>query len=172
MKKIHWLAIVVGAFSLVACGGGGAAQQTETTPVAVADDPPPPAEVEEADPEDVRIEGDHLVIDRHINFASDSDEILADSNELIDHIALLLSHHSGEIGHLRIVGHTDAAGGHAHNQDLSERRAAAVARALQERGVTATLDHSGAGETAPLCEEDTDECHDRNRRVEFVIVAD
>ena len=150
---------LIATFS-TACGGGATEASSETTPVATQQEAPPPEEPAEADPEDVRIEGDHLTIDRHINFESDSDVILADSYELLDHIALLLSHH------------TDAAGGDAHNQELSERRAASVAAALQERGVTATLDHVGAGETEPLCEEDTVECHASNRRVEFLIVQD
>ncbi len=171
MKIARSLMILLG-LALAACGGAAAETETDTTPVAVQDDPEPEPVVEAEDPEDVHIEGDHIVIDRHINFESDSDVILGDSGELLDHIALLLSQHSGDIAHLRIVGHTDAAGGHDHNQDLSERRAAAVAAALQERGVTATLDHAGAGETEPLCEEDTDECHARNRRVEFIIVAE
>jgi len=162
---------LIATFS-TACGGGATEASSETTPVATQQEAPPPEEPAEADPEDVRIEGDHLTIDRHINFESDSDVILADSYELLDHIALLLSHHTDDIAHLRIVGHTDAAGGDAHNQELSERRAASVAAALQERGVTATLDHVGAGETEPLCEEDTVECHASNRRVEFLIVQD
>lgn len=167
--------VILGAFgALTACGGSQ--QEEDTTPVAVADEePPPPAEEEPvaaADPEDVHIEGDHITIDRHINFASDEDTILDDSFDLLDHIATLLANHQGEVNHLRIVGHTDAAGGHDHNQDLSERRAAAVVSALQERGVSIALDASGAGETEPLCEDDTDECHASNRRVEFIIVAD
>jgi outer membrane protein OmpA-like peptidoglycan-associated protein len=122
-------------------------------------------------PADVQIEGDHITIDGHINFESDSDVILADSNELLDHIADVVVHHP-EIHHLRIIGHTDAAGGPAHNQDLSERRAAAVLAALQERGVEIDLRSSGVGEDEPVCEEDTDECHAQNRRVEFLIVSD
>ncbi|HJK97655.1 MAG TPA: OmpA family protein [Polyangiaceae bacterium LLY-WYZ-14_1] len=124
------------------------------------------------DPDDVRIVGDHLEVDGTINFATDSDEILADSNELLDHIALLVKNHRDEIAHLKIVGHTDNDGGHDYNQDLSERRAAAVAQALVDRGVDIELEHSGVGETEPVCTEDTDECHARNRRVEFLIVQD
>lgn len=170
MSPKNWLAIA--AIAAIGCGGSPA--QEPTTPEPAVQEPAPeptPEPVAEVDPEDVHIEGDHITIDRHINFESDSDVILADSNELLDHIALLLSHHT-EIAHLRIIGHTDAAGGHDHNQDLSERRAAAVVSALQGRGVTAQLESSGAGETEPVCSEDTDECHAANRRVEFLIVVD
>ncbi|MFT5354118.1 MAG: outer membrane protein OmpA-like peptidoglycan-associated protein [Polyangiales bacterium] len=50
------------------------------------------------------------------------------------------------------------------------QRAAAVVEALRARGVTAELESSGAGEIEPVCQEDTDECHASNRRVEFIIV--
>ena len=153
-----------------ACGGS---QQTETTVVEPEPEPVAVAEpVAAPDPTDVHIEGDHLTIDRHINFATDSDEILADSFELLDHVATLINNHSGEIGHLKIIGHTDTDGGHDHNRDLSNRRAAAVENALRERGVTIQLEHDGVGETEPICSEDTDECHARNRRVEFLIITD
>ncbi len=152
------------------------ASQTEaTTPPPPP--PPEPAPVEtaaapEEDPDDVRIEGDHLVLDGKILFASDSDEILGDSYLLLDHVALLINHHTDEISHLNIVGHTDTSGDAGHNQDLSERRAAAVVAYLRNKGVTVELDHAGAGETQPLCEENTDECNARNRRVEFLIVPE
>jgi len=169
-----WTLVVVfaGFGGLSACGSSATETQTDTTPVAVQEEPPPAEEQPEPEPTDVHIEGDHLTIDRHINFESDSDVILSESNELLDHIATMLSLHQTDIAHLRVIGHTDAAGGHDHNQELSERRAAAVVSALQQRGVTATLDASGDGEATPLCQEDTDECHAQNRRVEFVIVAD
>ncbi|MEM6959093.1 MAG: OmpA family protein, partial [Myxococcota bacterium] len=124
------------------------------------------------EPNDVRIVGDHLEIDGTIQFESDGEAILAESNELLDHIAQLLQAHQEDISHLRVIGHTDAAGGHDYNQSLSERRAAAVVAALQARQVSARLESSGVGETQPVCDEDTDECHARNRRVEFIIVVD
>lgn len=158
------------ALAFAACGGATTEQAQETTPAEETYVSEAPVEEAVADPEDVHIEGDRITFDDHINFASDSDEILSDSDELLDHIALLLSHHTSDIARLRVIGHTDAAGGHEHNQDLSERRAAAVVRALEARGVSAQLESSGAGESEPLCEEDTDECHARNRRVELLIV--
>jgi len=139
---------------------------------------PPPEPVAEAeseaepeaepDPDDVRIEGDHLTIDRMIHFALDSDEILDDSTEILDHIAQVLKNHK-ELVTLHVVGHTDESGDHDHNEELSDRRAAAVVKALRDRDVTLEIDSRGAGETEPLCEEDTDDCHEKNRRVEFLV---
>jgi outer membrane protein OmpA-like peptidoglycan-associated protein len=31
------------------------------------------------------------------------------------------------------------------------------------------MDGRGAGETEHACSEDTDECHEKNRRVEFIV---
>jgi len=164
------------ALALLGGCAGETETETETETTAGAEAEPEPvlnqqATVAWTPPEDVAIEGDRITIDGHINFESDSDVILAESNELLDHIADVVVHHP-EIHHLKIVGHTDAAGGEAHNLELSEKRAAAVMAALQERGVEIDLRASGMGETEHLCEEDTDECHAQNRRVEFLIVSD
>lgn len=136
--------------------------------VMAAKAPEAEAPVAKADPDDVRIEGDHLVIDNKIHFATDSDEILDDSTELLDHIATLLNNHS-ELSTVHVVGHTDATGDADHNQELSEKRAAAVVSALRAREVTQALDSRGAGETQPSCSDDTPECHQENRRVEFLV---
>jgi len=45
-----------------------------------------------------------------------------------------------------------------------------VVRYLRDAGVAQTLTPEGRGETVLLCEEDTDDCNARNRRVEFVII--
>lgn len=121
-------------------------------------------------PPDVHVEADRITIDRHINFETDSDVILTESNELLDNIADTIQHHP-EITALRVVGHTDAVGGPVHNQDLSDRRAAAVVGALEARGVSIALESVGKGETEPLCQDDTEACHAQNRRVEFLIVG-
>lgn len=157
------------ALALVACGDSQAETGAAVSQSSGSEAPVP--SVAELDPDDVHIEGDHITIDGHINFASDSDGILEDSNELLDHIALLISHHPEEVTGLKIIGHTDESGDHDHNVDLSNRRAAAVEQALIARGVTIPLQHEGAGEERPLCTEDTDDCHARNRRVELLIVA-
>lgn len=164
-SRISWMLCLVGA--IVACKPAApATAPSEPTPAPAAEPAPAPAAV--ADPEDVHIEGDHLVIDRHINFAVDRHEILEDSFELLDHVATLLKNHS-EIAKLHVIGHTDSAGGPEHNQKLSEARANAVVEALRSRGATQTLDAAGKGESQHLCSEDTEACHQKNRRVEFVI---
>lgn len=116
----------------------------------------------------VVVEGDHIVFDDPILFATDSDEILEASFGLLDKIAETMVEHT-EITGATIEGHTDATGSAEHNQELSERRAQSVVAALQQRGVPQPLQAVGKGLSEPLCSEDTDECHQRNRRVEILI---
>ena len=116
----------------------------------------------------VEVREDRLVIDRHINFATNEATILEDSFDLLDYIAVVLREHR-EIAKLEVVGHTDDVGSDEDNQDLSERRAGAVVEALRQRGVTQNLDFRGVGESEPLCQETTEECRAQNRRVELLI---
>lgn len=73
---------------------------------------------------------------------------------------------------LKVYGHTDSKGTESYNQDLSERRAGAVASYLSSRGIgrSRVLTY-GYGETAPKCTNDTEEGRACNRRVEFAITA-
>lgn len=71
---------------------------------------------------------------------------------------------------LSVNGHTDNIGGDAYNQDLSERRAAAVKSALVERYHISPdrLSTQGFGASQPVESNDTIEGRARNRRVELV----
>ena len=73
---------------------------------------------------------------------------------------------------LMVVGHTDAIGTAAYNQDLSERRANSAARYIEGRGIgTVRVGTRGVGETEPVASNDTVSGRDRNRRVEVAIYA-
>ncbi len=67
-----------------------------------------------------------------------------------------------------VIGHTDAQGPKAYNQDLSERRAKAVVKWLINHYVDEDrLTPIGYGESALLCRENTEKAHKLNRRVEI-----
>lgn len=73
---------------------------------------------------------------------------------------------------LVVEGHTDSTGTSAHNQKLSERRAASVADYLIDRGVSASkVIVYGFGEARPKASNDTAEGRQLNRRVEIHIQA-
>jgi len=71
---------------------------------------------------------------------------------------------------IEIVGHTDADGNEGFNQELSEKRAQAVADYLVQAGLPAErFKATGYGGTQPLARNDTDDGKMQNRRIEFVV---
>lgn len=87
---------------------------------------------------------------------------------LLDKLAAYLQQNPG--AHAIIEGHTDNTGSDGMNQALSERRAAAVAAALQARGITGDrLETVGLGESYPVATNDTSAGREENRRVEVVL---
>jgi len=74
---------------------------------------------------------------------------------------------------VKIEGFTDSVGSDSYNQGLSERRAQAVADALQMRGVPADrLQAEGLGKEFPVASNDSQAGRQQNRRVEIVFSDD
>lgn len=110
-----------------------------------------------------------IVINEVILFEFDRDVIQRVSYEILDRVAELINRET-DIDRVRVEGHTDFIGDARYNQDLSERRARAVVRALVERGVDPSrLDSAGFGFSRPVDPARTDAARARNRRVEFHI---
>ena len=102
-----------------------------------------------------------------IYFSFNSDKIRDESQRVLKEIADVLGRHPD--WKLNVGGHTDNIGGNVFNQDLSNRRAAAVKKALVEqyhisRGRLAT---AGYGTAQPKATNDTLEGRALNRRVEL-----
>jgi outer membrane protein OmpA-like peptidoglycan-associated protein len=73
---------------------------------------------------------------------------------------------------LLIVGHTDALGTTAYNQDLSARRASSASRYLTVQGLRPNrMQTSGKGELEPSAVNGTEAGRQRNRRIEVAIFA-
>ena len=69
-----------------------------------------------------------------------------------------------------VEGFTDSTGSAEHNQELSERRAAAVRSALQLQGVNRDrIAVRGYGEAFPVAANDTAQNRQLNRRVEIIL---
>ncbi|HEY2177107.1 MAG TPA: OmpA family protein, partial [Caulobacteraceae bacterium] len=70
--------------------------------------------------------------------------------------------------HVEVQGHTDAVGGEAYNQALSETRARSVSAWLSAHGIApARLSARGYGKSRPIADNRTDAGRARNRRVEI-----
>ena len=121
-----------------------------------------PGEIEEQLAKKKRID----VYGIYFDFASDS--IRPESEPILREIGAALA--SNKEWTLTINGHTDSVGTAASNRDLSERRTAAVKKALVERyKVDASrLSTSGFGASQPKEPNDTDIGRARNRRVELI----
>lgn len=118
--------------------------------------------------EQVRPEGSGIGF--YIKFARDSAELLPDTLPYIDRIGEMLRLDQAQNASIIIMGHTDAFGPGAYNQQLSERRAQSVkAYLIQKYGIaSARLWVVGQGESRPL--PGVDPFDGRNRRVEFYPV--
>jgi outer membrane protein OmpA-like peptidoglycan-associated protein len=103
-----------------------------------------------------------------IYFDFGSAQIRHESESVLREIAEAMA--ANPVWKLRVEGHTDNIGGDSYNQELSERRSAAVKTALVERChvSSARLKTAGFGASRPKESNDTLEGRARNRRVELV----
>jgi peptidoglycan-associated lipoprotein len=107
------------------------------------------------------------------DFQFDFDQSAIRSNEtshVSDVAAYMKQNPTARVG---IDGHTDPRGTDAFNQGLSERRVNAIRDALVTAGVSGNKIHTGAfGESQLKCNESTEGCWQRDRRVEVLIGTD
>lgn len=112
-----------------------------------------------------------LVLSGDLLFATDSSVVGPDGQRLLDEVAAwILAHGTAPVN---VVGHTDSTGTDAHNLELGQARAEAVASGLEQRGVPASRigSVSSAGKRSPLATNDTAVGRARNRRVELVLAG-
>lgn len=109
-------------------------------------------------------------MDLNVHFQFGSAELTPDATRTLDELGRALS--SNVLGgyRFRIEGHTDTMGTEEFNKALSDQRAAAVARYLEEKfGVgPARLETVGLGDRAPLVPTPPQTPEQRNRRVHVV----
>lgn len=105
-----------------------------------------------------------------IHFDFNKATLRPDSEPALEQIAGLLKNNPSLS--IEVQGHTDAVGGDASNQKLSEARAASVREWLTAHGIAATrITSHGYGKTHPVASNDNDEGRARNRRVEIAKVG-
>ena len=114
-------------------------------------------------------EGINVTFASGLLFDYDSDTIKGNARSNLDQLAASLA--KWDDSELMIVGHTDATGTEAYNQDLSERRAYSAQRYLNSQGVTRPIRTLGRGELEPIASNETEDGRAHNRRVEVAIYA-
>jgi outer membrane protein OmpA-like peptidoglycan-associated protein len=87
---------------------------------------------------------------------------------VLDRVAGFLNENQGT--RVMVEGHTDSRGSETYNEELSRRRAQAVADALASRGIDrARVEAIGRGEGLPVASNETSAGQQQNRRVEIVF---
>lgn len=90
------------------------------------------------------------------------------ADAIIDRVATFMKQNEGT--KVIVEGHTDSRGSSEYNQQLSERRAQAVADALAFRGIDRSrVEAVGRGEDLPVASNDTSAGQQQNRRVDLVF---
>ena len=101
-------------------------------------------------------------------FATDRAELNANGVATVRKLAEVMAQNPDRT--VLVEGFTDSTGSAAHNQDLSERRAASVAQALTGLGVPRDrVAMRGYGKAYPVAANDTASTRQLNRRVEIVL---
>ena len=148
----------IGAVAGGAVGGYMDAQEEKIARI-------PGTTVERVDEETllVRFESDIL-------FDVDSAVVRGDGRNTLEEVGAVLDEY--EKTAVVVQGHTDATGTDEHNQGLSERRAASVARELERRGVDSErIATMGMGEGYPVASNEDEHGRQLNRRVEILLKA-
>lgn len=103
-------------------------------------------------------------------FGSDLDNLNSQSQAIVERIGKSLLGVS--IQGVRVDGHADSSGKVAYNQQLSERRAQSVARALVGVGMPAqNIQSRGLGSSQPVANNRTSAGRTENRRVSIVVAS-
>lgn len=104
-------------------------------------------------------------------FPLDEDSITDDQQQMLLRLGRTLG--SAGIDRIRVDGHTDDLGGVEYNQQLSLRRAQAVARVLSTAGfATDSIEVRGLGESRPVADNRTPAGRTENRRVAIIVTVD
>ncbi len=104
-----------------------------------------------------------------IQFEFDRASLRQENRELLSRVAGILLTSSDY--RVQIFGHTDDVGTEQYNQELSERRAAAVRDYLIQVGIAPEIITSkGMGKSSPRVPEKTVVARARNRRVELAVI--
>lgn len=115
--------------------------------------------------------GDNITLNMpsSITFALNSADLNAQFYNALDGVSMVLKEYNKTV--IEVAGHTDSSGSDQYNQQLSQRRATAVASYLGSHGVNnQRLITVGAGEAHPVASNDSEAGRAQNRRVEMTIV--
>ena len=114
--------------------------------------------------------GDNITLNMpgNITFKTNSAELDPSFYKVLNSVDIVLKKYDKTV--VEVAGHTDSTGSADYNQQLSERRANAVAQYLESQGLaTNRVVTVGAGETRPVADNSTPVGRQANRRVELTL---
>jgi outer membrane protein OmpA-like peptidoglycan-associated protein len=115
--------------------------------------------------------GDRIILNMasDITFDVDSDRVKPQFYQVLAAVGEVLTHYNRTT--IEVSGHTDSTGSAQHNMDLSQHRAEAVARILEDNGVIPPRMYvEGFGKTHPIASNATASGRAQNRRVEIQVI--
>jgi outer membrane protein OmpA-like peptidoglycan-associated protein len=115
-------------------------------------------------------EGINVTFDSGVLFGYDQANLTNDAENKINELAAIVNKYPDT--YILIEGHTDNKGTTKYNNQLSEKRAEAVASSLEARNIDdKRIKTAWYGENQPKFSNDSEEDRAKNRRVEFAIYA-
>ncbi|MBC7453261.1 MAG: OmpA family protein [Massilia sp.] len=125
-------------------------------------------EAQMADLQATKTERGMIITIGDVLFGTDQARLTPDGVNTVRKLADVLTQNPNRT--VLVEGFTDSTGSAAHNQQLSERRAGAVASALTGMGIgRERVAMRGYGKAYPVANNDTPDNRQRNRRVEIVL---
>ena len=116
----------------------------------------------------VKTERGYVVTIGDVLFATDQATLNPNGTSTLRKLADVMSQNPNRT--VLVEGFTDSTGSASHNQDLSQRRAEAVATALGQMGVARDrISMKAYGQAFPVASNDNASGRQQNRRVEIVL---
>ena len=151
----------------------------EKKPIAKAAEPAKEEPKEEAKQEEPKKQPSTLVKGRTYNLDGyyaeyNKSEIVESRKHILDSLVVMMN--ENPTMKIRVLGHADCRGSAAYNMKLSTERAIAVGKYLVSKGIDPKrLEHKGLGVTkpvvqCPVCNECSEEQHEKNRGFEYVVI--
>ena len=131
---------------------------------------PSPAQPVAAEQQKTQVQVNDQIAGKTIEFDKGSDHLTPRGTAVLDGLVPIFQQHPNT--NFEVGGHTDDSGNAAGNQQLSERRAAAVKKYLVGKGLTEShFTVKGYGQTQPIADNKTDEGRQKNRRIGFTVTG-
>jgi outer membrane protein OmpA-like peptidoglycan-associated protein len=115
--------------------------------------------------------GDNITLNMpgNVTFATDSSDLSPAFFDVLNSVGKVMKEYNKTV--VEVAGHTDSTGSDSYNQNLSERRAGAVAQYLRSQNIgSERLLTVGMGEARPVADNGSADGRQANRRVEITMV--